>query len=353
MTRNLDSSGPRSRRLRHGARGVRGFTLIEIMVALVLGMLILLALTILFSRNTGNQSELERTTRQLESARFAVDTMVEDLMHAGYFGEFNPNTLALPPSYQTPDPCATAVTGLGWNTTATPVQMPVAIQGISAGAALGCLTNRRAGTEAVVVRHAETSDAITMAGGNTTNLYLQITRCALDIPRLVAAAVPAANPSTTFNLRMPDCATVNDRLRRLTQRTYYIADCNDCSANDGIPTLKRVEMIDGQLRRVSIAEGVENLQLEYGLDTNGDGQPDGYSTMGSGAITGVAPNTWDNVVATRLHVLTRNTATTTGHVDNRTYQLGPDVSVVEPADGFKRTLLSTTVRLLNVGMRRE
>ena len=334
---------------RHTARG---FTLIEIMVALAIGMVILLALMVLFARNTGNQSELERNTRQIEGARFSLDALAEDIQHAGYFGEFNPNTLPAAPAYQTPDPCATALNALGWDTAVTPNLIPVPIQGIAAGTVVACLTNRLAGTEAVVIHRADTGADITFAGGNTTNLYLQIARCPLDAQRLVAAAVPAANPQAVFNLRRPDCATVNNRLRRVTGRTYYIASCNDCAANDGIPTLKRVEMIDGALRTVSLAEGVENLQIEYGLDIDNDGRPDSFNTIGSGVINGVAPNVWENVVAARLHLLSRSTEPTAGFVDARTYVLGPNVSIV-PTDNFKRTLTTTTVRLFNVGMRRE
>lgn len=331
----------------------RGFTLVEILVALAVGMVILLALTVLFSRNTGNQSELERMTRQLEGARFSLDAMSEDIAHAGYFGEFNPNTLPIAAAYQSPDPCATALTAQGWNTAVSPVQIPVPIQGIAAAATVACLSDRLAGTEALVIRRADTGADMTFAGGNTTNLYLQVARCGLDTQRLIAAAIPAASPGATFNLRRPDCATVNDRVRRLTQRTYYIASCNDCAANDGIPTLKRVEMIDGALRTVSIAEGVENLQVEYGLDTNIDGRPDSFNTLGSGVINGTAPNVWQNVVAARVHLLTRSTAPTAGFVDSRTYVLGPNVTVTPTADRLKRTLMTSTVRLVNVGMRRE
>jgi type IV pilus assembly protein PilW len=339
-------------------RAARGFTLIEILVALALGVLILLALTILFARNSGNQSELERNTRQLENARYSVDLLAEDVMHAGYFGEFDPEpVIANPADWTTPDPCATAVNAQGWNTPDPPVpasanpaervQIPVAVQGIEAGTAIGCLANRVAGTEALVVRHAETGAPVTLAAGLNNNLYIQIARCGLDVSRIRAASVP----SGTLNLRLPDCATVNDSLRRLTQRTYYIAGCNDCVANDGIPTLKRVEMIDGALRTMSVAEGVENLQLEYGLDTDDDGVPNNFVT--TDGITGGAPNLWQNVVAVRLHLLTRSTQPTPGFSDSRTYQLGPDVEVVTPADGNKRTLMTTTVRLHNVGGRRE
>lgn len=337
-----------------------GFTLIEVLVALAIGVVILLALTILFSRNTGNQSELERTIRQLESARFSLDTLAEDVMHAGFYSDFNPDTLPdFDPAddYTTPDPCAVATANLGWDTAVTPVQMPVPIQGIAAGDAIACLANRRDGTEALVVRHAETGDTIPIAGGNNTNLYLQISRCnaGFEPQRVLAAPVPGANPEDTFTLRRCDTdgtvVGVNDAVRRLLQRTYFVATCNDCVAGDGIPTLKRVEMVDGALRTTAIAEGVENLQVEYGLDTDDDGRPDDFVTVDG--VDGVGDNRWDNVVAVRLHLLTRNTQATPGYTDTRTYQLGPDVSVAAPNDGFKRTLMTSTVRLYNVGGRRE
>jgi type IV pilus assembly protein PilW len=101
---------------------------------------------------------------------------------------------------------------------------------------------------------------------------------------------------------------------------------------------------------MSVAEGVENLQLEYGLDTNVDGVPDVFVT--ADGVDGTAPNLWQNVVAVRLHVLTRSTQPTPGYTDVRTYQLG-SVAVTPPADGNKRTLMTTTVRLHNVGGRRD
>jgi len=334
--------------------GAGGFTLVDILVALALGVLFLLALTILFSRNTGNHSELERTVRQVESARFAVDALAEDIMHAGYYSEFNPNTLIDAPAYQTPDPCATNVAAQGWNTevvSPVPVQIPVAVQGVAAGAAAGCLPDRLDGTAAIVVRRADTGPAISLAAAAAApdNLYIQIARCVTDTQRIRAASGDAG----TFTLRQPDCATVNGALRRLMQRTYYIASCNDCDAGgDGIPTLKRVEMINGVMHRVSLAEGIENMQLEYGLDTSaapGDGIPDTFVTAVD--ITGAAPNLWQNVVAVRLHVLARSTQATPGFSDVRTYQVG--TVPVTPADDFKRTLMTTTARLYNVGGRRE
>ena len=344
-----------------GAKRPRGFTLIELMVALGLGALILFGLVVVFSRNTGNQSELERSTRQLESARFALDSLREDVLHAGYFGDINPEGLG--PSYSAPDPCETNVPNLGWATPAAPnpPTIPPAIRGIGAAENIGCLLNRRAGTEAVTIRRMDTGATIPIASMAEGNLYLQATRCSQDVSQMLVGrrvggstqiiTAPGATTAANFTLRNDACDAVIDAVRRYVSRTYYVASCNECAdGGDGIPTLKRVELVNGQLRTTSVAEGVENLQVEYGIDTDGDGRPNGFSV--ATAVTGVAPLLWRNVVSTRLHVLVRNTQSTPGYVDPRTYALGPAVSVT-PTDGFKRTLMTSTVRLVNVGGRRE
>ena len=57
---------------------------------------------------------------------------------------------------------------------------------------------------------------------------------------------------------------------------YFIANNND--PGDGVPTLKRAELgTNGTFSIVPLVEGIENLQFEYGLDTNGDGMPDAVS----------------------------------------------------------------------------
>jgi prepilin-type N-terminal cleavage/methylation domain-containing protein len=68
----------------------RGYTLIELIIALGLGVVIMLGLMLMFSRGSGNQQELDRTVRQIENARFAVDTLTEDVMHAGILFRLQP-----------------------------------------------------------------------------------------------------------------------------------------------------------------------------------------------------------------------------------------------------------------------
>jgi type IV pilus assembly protein PilW len=335
----------------------RGYTMMELVIALGIGVAILLALMLMFSRNSGNQQEVERTLRQIENARFAVDTLTEDVLHAGFYSDLNPNRVIPPVVYTSPDPCAVAPTAQGWvqadPAIGTAMQAPRPVEGITAAAVVGCLSNRRAATEAIVLRRSETAPPIVLTAARTDNLYIQTSRCRDEWGQVRLAAAPSAEPEKTFNLLNANCVAgnVNNEVRRLLQRTYYIATCNDCTgAGDGIPTLKRVEMIDGALRTTSIAEGVENLQFEFGVDTSGDGVPDAFQTAGAVALAD-----WQNVVSVRMHVLTRGTQPSPGHVETRTYQVGPNVTLAATGftDGFKRSLLSTTARLNNVGSRRE
>jgi len=270
-------------------------------------------------------------------------------MHAGFYSDFNPNTVLPAPIFTSPSPCAVLPAAQGWVSpdpvVGTVMQLPRPVEGIPAATVVGCLDDRRPNTEAIVIRRAETGPTIALAAAANNNLYIQTARCRDEVGQFRIAAGPAA----AFNLMPSNCTsgTVNNAVRRLLQRTYYVATCNDCANNDGIPTLKRVEMIDGVLRTASIAEGVENLQFEFGVDTSGDGVPD--ATLTTGAVTAAD---WPNVVSVRMHVLTRSERPSPGHADTRTYQLGPNVALT-PADGFKRTLFATTVRLNNVGSRRE
>lgn len=330
----------------------RGFTLVEVMVALGIGMGILLALTTFFASNSANQNELERSTRQIENARFALELIAEDVVHAGYYGEFSPDSLPVAPTYVPALACTGSVADLKWSLTdptalpAVAPELPAAVEGIAAATAAACLTGRRGATEALMVRHADTGTALTPATVVAGNLYVQTSRCpSTTEPQRALVASSAAS----MTLRTTDCATANPSVRRVVQRTYFIAEGSNADASDGIPTLKRSEWIDGGLRVKSLAEGIENLQFEFGVDTDNNGAPDKF--VGVSAFSSATPELWRNVVTVRIHLLARNLQATPGYTDPRTYVLG-NVTVA-PADGFKRKLMSTTVRLNNVGGRRE
>ena len=69
----------------------RGLSLIELMVALVLGLIIVAALVQLFLNISRTNQEMAKTNSQIENARFAMQFLQNDIVHAGYWGGYIPD----------------------------------------------------------------------------------------------------------------------------------------------------------------------------------------------------------------------------------------------------------------------
>ena len=61
---------------------------------------------------------------------------------------------------------------------------------------------------------------------------------------------------------------------------------------------------------------------------------------------------WQNVMAVRVYVLSRNLDASSGFTDTKTYALGP-ATVSSPGDSYRRHVYSELVRLNNPAGRRE
>jgi type IV pilus assembly protein PilW len=85
---------PVSTSRRHNRR--LGFTLIEMMVGIALGLIVLAVLTAVFVGVSNNRRDMERTGRQIENGRFAIRLLADDIVNAGYFGEFDPRDVGPP-----------------------------------------------------------------------------------------------------------------------------------------------------------------------------------------------------------------------------------------------------------------
>jgi type IV pilus assembly protein PilW len=316
-----------------------GFTLIEILIALVLTSLVIGSVALAFAATSRNRGELERSARLIENAQYALQFLGDELRHAGYYAELNLAGVG----WQQPDPCATATAALGYSP--APFTAPVPVMGYRSGDVMpACLPNQRAGTS-VLVLHRLSVDTTPIANA-TGAAFVQISKCTADPRPWVISDQPA-----DFTLRNLDCATPAD-VRRVTVRAYYVADCDDCAV-DAIPTLKRVELDGTRIPVTPLVEGVENLQADFGFDGDGDGNADRWLAAPDGAIA-PAYGEWSNVMAVRLFALVRATDASHEALDApRTFNLGPAGYVAAPDDGYKRVQLASIVRLNNRAGPRE
>ncbi|MCS0630391.1 PilW family protein [Telluria mixta] len=331
-----------------------GFSMPELLVSVTMGLLIVVGMVTLFFHNSRAQAEVERANRQIESGRYAVDLLANDLRNAGFYGEFDPTLLPDPAAV--PDPCAATLAALK-------AMLPLHVQGFSPADTLpSCVSDVRAGTALIVVRHTRAcvSGDPNCSANDPAGPLFQASLCS-DAGEL-GSADPAdwyaldIDPAQLLRTRR-DCTTAAVT-RRYQTHIYFVA--NNDEPGDGIPTLKRAELryVDNQLKfkTVPLAEGVENLQLEYGIDTSGNGSVGVTTSSPAGAngctLPACAVSNWRNVVAVRLHVLARSPSTTPGWTDSKTYNLGTAADGTARTagpfnDGYKRHVFQTFVTLAN------
>ncbi len=316
-----------------------GLSLVELMIALTIGLILLAGMSALIVKQSTARIELEKSSRQMENGRYAIELLRQDIEHAGFYSEYAPPNTAV---YSVPDPCLT--TNAGW-TPATP-EVPVGLYGY-AGAATDptpstCLTDYKSNTAILVVRRTSSDPPIAAASAVAGTTYMQVSRCNTDTSPFQVA-------TTGFTLKQKDCVA-SSPLRKYIVRIYYISTCNVCgTGGDTVPTLKAVEFADGAMTTRPLVEGIENMQFDYGIDTTGDGAPDSYTTNPSAAQ-------WADVMAVRVNVLARNIDKTAGYTDTKSYLLSAVTGVAAiPAanDNYKRHAYNQVVRVMNPSSRRE
>src|SRR5258708_12660741 len=80
-------------------RSSSGLTLIELMIAMTISLLVLAALVSVFVNMSRSTNEMAKANSLIENGRFAVELLQDDLVHAGYWGGYVPQSdnLSSPP----------------------------------------------------------------------------------------------------------------------------------------------------------------------------------------------------------------------------------------------------------------
>lgn len=336
--------------------GQDGFSLVELMVAITIGLAIAGGMTAMFVNNSQSRSEIERANRQIENGRYATQVLTEDLRLAGFLGEFDPTVLTSPATK--PDPCLTSLADLK-------SAMPLHVQGYDNGASLSCLSDVRTGTDILVVRRVSTCTVgeTNCDPASTGTPYFQASLCdnTTELGSVTTSdhyALDTASANLTRHKR--DCTTLASQ-RRYRTHIYFIA--NNDNSGDGIPTLKRAELGasggGSAFTIVPLVEGIENMQIEYGIDSDSDGIPNSYTAdPDNGCVAAACVTNWRNVVSVKLNLLARNTEKSSGYTDTKTYSLGLTANGSSNTagpfnDNYKRHAYESLVRLNNPAGRKE
>ena len=318
-----------------------GITLVELMVALAIGSFLMIGAIQIYSQSRQAFVINESIARVQETAQFALDTIEADLRMASNFGRTSralsiegrtligqPNPKVLP----VPLTC-----GEDW---AIELGTPVdGFDNVVGGANIGLpcppdpnLNTGQANSDVLTVRRASVNPVPLQAG----RLQVQTTRIQGEI--FADGNIP------------PQFDPLTSATHNLMVSSYYVD--TDSQLIPGVPTLRRKVLgIQGANSTVfdqEIAPGVENLQVQFGVDVNEDNTVDRYVHPGDEIYNPEAPGyiPGARVLTARVWLVVRGLSREVGVNDTTAYNPS-NANLGTFNDEVRRMMVSKTILLRN------
>lgn len=333
------------------ARQVAGYSLIEMMISITIGLLIITALAAVLSSSSGNSKTNQRSSELQTNGRYALDAMKSELRSAGFRGytwaEPNAMTTTLGAmSGECQEAGATAgafITNIRQGVWGANDSNPFSANCIPAASFAS------GGSDVLVIRR--------LAGTPTASLaanafYFRTSYAAGEVFRGgQTTACPVTSPITAAPFNKIPCINgihgtdLHDFAVQIY--VYYISPyTTSATENPQVPALYRVALqADGSMAPELVASGIEHMQVQYGRATT-DLNTRYYN---AGNIVGTSfsslPTEWDDVNSVRIWLLARNSSTEPGYANSNSYVMGDQTYTVN--DSYRRQLFSTVVQLRN------
>lgn len=305
----------------------RGFSLVELMVSLVIGIILVYGAVRLLVDSRNTQRASESTASVQEIATYALAVLEPDLRLASYWGKTNRADFVAGATASTASRSAldTLVSGnCGVNYT---VDLAQYLQASDAAYTLGCAAQSFvAGTDVLVVRHASAETTPLAAG--VLQLQSGTMRGELFADGVRPSGYGAAPSTVTHDVEV---------------NAYYVGALDNNV--DGQPQWalrrKRLTSTGGTPAIVDeeVVRGVQDMQVELGFDTGTDGAADLYVNPGSEPASG-------NLVAIRLSLLVVSEERDQSHADSTAYTLANHTHAAY-SDARHRRVVVKTLALRN------
>ena len=302
-----------------------GFSLIELMVALTIGLFIVAVMLASYATSSASNRTNARVAEFQTNGRFATDFLRRELQHSGF-------------------------AGLSWTN--------LTLTGTTGTAEYGCGPGFVANINQPIWGANDTnplSGSCIPAANYARGDILVVRRAGLDsIPSATALAANTLyfrseylqgsvflGPTRPVDVQAP----VADYL--LQTDVYYISPyTNSVGESPQVPALYRMTLGAGPAMTAQlVASGIENMQVQYGVRT---GAAATARTQFLDA-SAVSASDWANVVAVRLWLLARSADAEPGYTNTTTYTMGDKVGAqaVTVNDHFQRQLFPLVVQLRN------
>lgn len=325
-------------------RQSHGFSLVELLVAMVVGLVIISGAFSLHITTRKTQAVNEMQMDMAADARFAIELISYDLRHAGMWGGTNKSGLI---GCKSSDAACSASSGgetvpgtvTGDCITATSwtydLRTPVFAtdESVANPYSASCIPGTEgqvATSDILEIRYADSNnivDAALVAGqayvrSNAINgrLFVGATRPVID-------AYDSASQTRNYELQA---------------YVYYISDYTDAEG-DGIPSLRRVALINGPaLQNQTLVSGVTDLQVQFGVDVDDDEAIDRY-------VDPDDVDDWSDVYAAKIWLVMRSEKEQTGNVNTvKTFSIAGADKTPGADDDYRYFMVTSVVNLRNM-----
>lgn len=340
--------------MRHYSRS-KGFTLIELMIALLLGLLLSAGIISVFVEGKRNFVQDDEVSRVQENGRYSLRLLSRELGMAGFFGGV-PNSSLVSGGGVDDDDCGPGTDD--WLLEgAAPLEVIDNATNATINTYYSCISDGDIVEDTDVVAIKRASDSPVIQDGEwqidddlvDERYYLHNKNRGLGKVELYQGSKyeSCVGVDCPENIGTIESANSGSDIWEYYASIFYIG--MDGEAGDEVPSLCKKELVstgsDISGRRC-LVRGIENLQLELGVDLDADGYADQFVSddtvpVGSGVNA-------DQIVSVRIHLLARSINEIHNFpAESRSYRLGGGTTVTTPVDQFYRLALSSTVVIRN------
>ncbi|RYV02718.1 pilus assembly protein PilW [Shewanella sp. OPT22] len=328
-------------------RKYKGFSLIELMIAMVVGLVLTLGLFTMFRMSSTNVTTTSHFNELQENGRIALTLMERDISQAGFMGDVTSGDM----SFRLADgtiPIASDCRGMGADNGSYPLSSSFRlIWGYRVGNApqgMTCFTQNNGpddNTDVLQIKRVVGRQVNAVLDFNDENNHFVSTNGALAI-------FYRGNPVNGRPAELDNSYRDWD----YAHHVYYIR------SDDGVPSLRRRVLVNNNMDAVGgsqhhLVVGIEDMRFLYGVDTQGTNEPEAFL-----AAPDVPLSVWDRmekplaadgvqkIVAIKVFLLVRSVEEDRSYLNDISYRLG-DLNLAPFNDGFRRKVLSSTIALDN------
>lgn len=359
-------------------KNLQGFSIIELMIALVLGLLLSTGITKVFITTKDTYNLSENMARMQESARFAMQMLKQDVRMGGFLpcrindGNFVSSINGAPGVFDFLD---SSIVGYD-DSDPNPFPAPFPAVGTSA-------SNRVADTDAIVILRGSDSGILGVTNHNPSSAVIRVNAPHTFEPDDIAMICDGNNAAV---FQITNANQSNQTLVHNTGGGASIGNCTkslggqgNClfpdkiidhsfgteaqvvrfhsvgyyigvSASGDSSSLYRTRLSAGAFGAPEeLLSGIENMQLLYGLDVSGGVEPERY-------VTANDVSDWKDVVSVKIGILAHTPDPVNKINDTKTYMVaGTEISDTAPGlthagDRRLRSVFNTIVKIRNRGL---